>query len=172
MQGFDSLLVIKQKVATPSKWGQVSNDKLNLNPRLNFVATPSKWGQVSNNLHIVLLVINVMSQPLLNEVRFPIKRICWYLQADCVATPSKWGQVSNGVQLQAVLRWEVATPSKWGQVSNAWALVNVRSSWLSQPLLNEVRFPILFFFDTRINNVVATPSKWGQVSNSLLYFLF
>ena len=108
------------EVAIPFKWGQVSYVQTIVGPFDSMeVAIPFKWGQVSY-------------------------RIIWIRLKGkySVAIPFKWGQVSYLInELNNQKNKHVAIPFKWGQVSYYPYSDGVSSLWLSQSLLNEVKFP-------------------------------
>ena len=134
------------------------------------VAIPFKWGQVSYDTVHKESVKNILSQSLLNEVKFPTRRFCNNQRENwTVAIPFKWGQVSysggvrvilNGETVAIPFKWgqvsykdgtvrysyaTVAIPFKWGQVSYlTWVVLKISALAKSQSLLNEVKFPTLF----------------------------
>ena len=85
----------------------------------NEVAIPFKWGLVSY-----------------------VQTIVGPFDSMEVAIPFKWGQVSYRIiWIRLKGKYSVAIPFKWGQVSYYPYSDGVSSLWLSQSLLNEVKFP-------------------------------
>jgi len=131
------------------------------------VAIPFKWGQVSYiEAGEYNLALEVVSQSLLNEVKFPTAR-CSLPCVRCCRSQSLLNEVKfptfKGIRQKPYPL--VAIPFKWGQVSYRSSRRGKKQHAKSQSLLNEVKFPTMTVFKVSEGVVVvAIPFKWGQVS--------